>query len=108
MATSINTIAYSLYRNHLTKGGGGDNYIARVNVKGYVGLEALTEMITERNSTVTKQEVYAVLDLLGEVVKSSIEMGFNVNTGFLRRRCRSKEHLILFLMSLMMSGTMWY
>lgn len=80
MATAMKTISYSLYENYLNSNSDDKNYIAKVNAKGHVEEEQLTEMITERNSTVTKQEVNAVLDLLSEVVKSSIEMGYNVNT----------------------------
>lgn len=76
----MEAINYSLYENKLNTNDEGKSYLARINSKGYVDEEKLTQMICEKNSTVTKQEVQAVLDLLGEVVKSTIEMGFNVNT----------------------------
>lgn len=81
MAATLNTIGYALYENRL-KGRGTEtrNYYARVLPRGRVGEDDLVRMITERNSTVTRQEVTAVLDLLYEVVKTSLRMGCSVST----------------------------
>ena len=80
MASTINLIGYSLHENKLNSPSEDKNFFARVNSKGRVNEKDLVNMIVKRNSTVTKQEVTAVLDLLTEVVKSSIQMGYNVHT----------------------------
>ena len=80
MANEMNTISFSLYENKLINPLEGQSFVARVKPRGKVTMENLVDMITMRNSTVTKQEVAAVLDLLNEVIKYSVQNGYNVVT----------------------------
>ncbi|MBN1646423.1 MAG: DUF4469 domain-containing protein [Spirochaetales bacterium] len=80
MATNIKSVAYFLYENKLCD----DTekvFSAKVRSRGTVERKDLVDMIHERNTTVTRQEVAAVLEHLEEVVLSSIRMGYNVHTG---------------------------
>ena len=90
MATDFKTIGYSLYENKLTDPEQGKSYWGRIKSKGRVEQSDLVNMITERNSTVTRQEVTAVLDLLEVVIKTSIQMGYNVHTGIFSTRLSMK------------------
>ncbi len=74
------TLGYSLYENKLQDDEGGKKFYARINSRGRMTESEIIKLMTERNSTVTCQEVTAVLDLLNEVVKSCLQMGFNVHT----------------------------
>lgn len=74
------TLGYSLYRNNLLEEEGVKRFYARINSRGRMTEKELIKMIVERNSTVTRSEVTAVLDLLNEVTKSCLQMGFNVHT----------------------------
>ena len=80
MASKINVIGYSLLENKLRPAEGKKFFRAQINAKGRVNQEHLINMIVKRNSTVTRPEVTAVLDLLQEVVEESMQNGFNIHT----------------------------
>lgn len=62
MAASLNSIGYALYENRLkSQGSDTKTYYARILPRGRVDEDTLAEMITQRNSTVTRQEVPAAL-----------------------------------------------
>jgi hypothetical protein len=86
MASTVKTIGYSLYENYLRDEEGVTSYYARVNPRGSVTPNDLADMIVDRNSTVSKQEVMSVLQHLEQVVFSCLQMGFNVQTGLFSAR----------------------
>ncbi|MBN1646892.1 MAG: DUF4469 domain-containing protein [Spirochaetales bacterium] len=86
MADTVKTIGYSIYENCLREEEGVTSFYARVNPRGRVRQSDLADMIVERNSTVSKQEVLSVLQHLEEVVFSCLQMGFNVQTGLFSAR----------------------
>ncbi|MBN1647625.1 MAG: DUF4469 domain-containing protein [Spirochaetales bacterium] len=91
MATNIKTVAYSLYENKLQDPAEtGKVFCGRIRAKGTVEQKDLVDMIHERNTTVTREEVTSVLNHLEEVVKSSIRMGYNVHTGIFNIRLSMK------------------
>ncbi|MBN1649551.1 MAG: DUF4469 domain-containing protein [Spirochaetales bacterium] len=79
MATS-KTLGYALYRNNLKGDGSDQRYYARINSRGMVKEKELIDAVVGKNSTVTREEVGAVLGLLAEVIREKIQGGFNVNT----------------------------
>lgn len=77
--TTSKTLGYSLYRNNLAADDGAKFY-ARVSKKGKVTEKELIDSMIRMNSTVTRQEVGAVLDLLFEAIKDKVQEGYNVHT----------------------------
>jgi hypothetical protein len=81
MADTVKTIGYSLYENFMRNEEDGLSYYAKVKSRGFVTRNDIIDMIVERNTTVTRQEIASVLEHLEEVVKSNLKMGFTVQTG---------------------------
>jgi hypothetical protein len=81
MADTVKTVGYALYENFMRTEEEGSSYYARVNSRGRVTKNDLIDMIVDRNTTVTRQEVASVLEHLEEVVINNLKMGFTVQTG---------------------------
>lgn len=81
MADTVKTVGYSLYENYLRSEEDVISFYARVHARGRITQKDLIDMIVKRNTTVTKQEVAAVLEHLEEVVMDNLQMGFRVQTG---------------------------
>ncbi|MBN1646777.1 MAG: DUF4469 domain-containing protein [Spirochaetales bacterium] len=82
--TTSETLGYSLYRNNLTNGAEEGTWYGKINSRGKVTEDGLIRDMLRMNSTVTRQEVKAVLDLLFEALKTRVSEGYNVYTRIFR------------------------
>jgi hypothetical protein len=56
-------------------------YCANVRRTRRVDRDGLVDFLAEKNTTVTRQDIVGVLDLLDEVIREQLVMGNSVNTG---------------------------
>jgi hypothetical protein len=85
MAQTKSAIRYSLRENGLRRDNGA-NFIARVHRYKTVGHDEFIDLMTERNTTVTRQDVLVVLDLMEETLKNLLRRGDCVSTRLFKAR----------------------
>ena len=85
MAQIKSAIRYSLQENRLRRDNGA-NYVARVHRYKTIGQEEFIDLMTERNTTVTRQDVLVVLDLMEETLKNILRRGDCVTTRLFKAR----------------------
>jgi hypothetical protein len=85
MAQTKSAIRYSLRENRLRRDNGA-NYVANVHRYKTVGQDEFIDLMTERNTTVTRQDVLVVLDLMEETLKNLLRRGDCVTTRFFKAR----------------------
>jgi hypothetical protein len=85
MAQTKSAIRYSLTENRLRRDNGA-NYVARVHRYKTIGQEEFIDLMTERNTTVTRQDVLVVLDLMEETLKNILRRGECVTTRLFKAR----------------------
>jgi len=72
------TIAYVLFENNLTEA--PNDYMAMVQPTGAADLDQIVERMIERGSTVTKADIFSVLEDYYSAIESMVLEGVNVNT----------------------------
>jgi hypothetical protein len=74
-------LEYDIIENPLSK---GQSYRGVIHHQQVLNNEALISELVSRNSTVTRQEALAVIDLYEEVIKQNLAKGNTITTGLFR------------------------
>ena len=76
-------ITYTVRKNYLTPMGGEDaGYWGHViRSSNAVGRDYIVNLMSRKNTTVSRQDIISVLDLFAETVKDLMSQGFSIETG---------------------------